>query len=156
MRRARTTGQKTGPSAGRRAGHVARPRCRTAAARQPGFLTLDVIAAIGIVTVMAALFSLGVHAYSRSRHETDARRAAQAAAELELHRLRAGLATAVSDGENVRQIAADLELQTTLAPGRGPWRGFDRVTVVARKRSKRGHWARVELSAYLPRQEPSP
>jgi len=156
MRRSRTTGQKTKPLLRRRAAQLVHPRCRTPAARQPGFLTLDVIAAIAIVTAMAALFSLGVHAYARSRHEADARRAAQAAAELELNRLRAGLAAAVSDGETVRPIAVDLELQTTVTPGHGPWEGFDRVTIVARKRSKRGHWARVELATYLPRREPLP
>ena len=120
------------------------------------FLTIDLIMAIGIVAIMATLFSLGVREYARARHETDARRVALAAAELELHRLRAGLATVGGETDGFRSVSADLELQTTLTPGQGPWRDFDHITVVARQRSKHGHWARVELSAYVPRKEPTP
>jgi hypothetical protein len=120
------------------------------------FLAIDVIGAISIVTIMAMLFSLGVRQYSRARHETEARRAARAAAELELHRFWAGLATLPTGRAEARRVSDDLEVQTAVRPGTGAWRGFDRVTVVARQRSRHGHWARAELSAYLPHQEQRP
>jgi hypothetical protein len=131
-------------------------QCAGPTRRRRSFLTLDVIGAISIVTIMAMLFALGVRQYSRARHETDTRRAARAAAELELHRLWAGLAELPTGPKETRRVSSDLELQTTVAPGTGVWRGFDRVTVVARRRSKHGHWARVELSAYLPNWEQRP
>ena len=153
MARTCTIRSDTEPSAVRRARGRSRrpPKC----ARR-SFLTIDVVAAIGIIMVMATLFSIGVRQYSRTRHEIDACRAARAAADLELHRLRAGLARFPDDSGEARRVSDDLELQTDVRPGTGVWRDFDRVTVVARKRSRSGHWARAELSGYFLRKESRP
>jgi hypothetical protein len=122
------------------------------------FLTLDVIAAVGLTLLLLVVFTAAYWQFANVRHERDAREALRLAAEAELLRLRAAgpdALNAAPQSQPAQPSAGGIALRTIVEPAEGPWTGMTRVTVIASKLVS-ARWVPFELSACLPSPEARP
>jgi type II secretory pathway pseudopilin PulG len=141
--------QPPGDSAARSSGLQTRRRRR----RRCGFLSLEVLASIGLTVVLATLFASAVLQYAAARRETDTRRLLQLAAAAELDRIRAGLRP-IPFGETSQSPASqpgEVRIWSTAVEGKSEWQGLTRVRVVASKRINSRRTIQVELVTFVDR-----
>ena len=120
--------------------------------RAAAFLSFDVIAAGALTMGVLLVFSLAVGQLGRAQRDSDVRRTLRLRAETELYLLRAGIVPLPAEGEGVTKRMQRATVETTAMPGADDWDGFVLVRVAACQQVD-GHWARVELAAYLPEPE---
>ena len=119
-----------------------------------GFMSLDVTVSIALTALLALAFTAAFRQCARAQRLADSEMDLRIAAEAELTRLCAAGVGSLP-GVTSSPPAGDIELETTMRPGAGVWRGLTHVTVVARQRVEAG-WLRVQLSAYIPTAEAQP
>jgi hypothetical protein len=122
------------------------------------FLTLDVIAAVGLTLLLLVVFTAAYWQFANVRHERDAREALRLAAETELLRLRAAgpdALNAARQSQPVHHSVGGIALRTIVEPAEVPWTGMTRVTVIASKLVS-ARSVQFELSACLPSPEAYP
>lgn len=119
--------------------------------RRRGLVYLEPLASIGLTAVLAVLFSTALVQYAKLRRETDARRECALAAAAELDLIRAGLRDLPGVGANdsVESSAGAVAIRVTAEPGEGPWQGFTRVHVDARRQVAASRDVSVELITYV-------
>lgn len=126
---------------------IERPRRQ---ACRPGFITTEVLIAIGLTAVLALLITAAVLQYSAARRENDTRHMLRLAAATELARIRAGLTNPASfDSDSPTAQSDETQIAVTTTPGEGLWQGLTRVRVVASQMVLGARRIEVELVAYV-------
>lgn len=120
--------------------------------KRRGFMTLDLLAAVGLMLVVFILFMTATHHYAAARRETDARRMLLLVADAELNRLRAG-----ADDSAQPFRPAGVSVETATRPGQQAWQGLTLVTVTARTQILGGKWVSHSVAGYMrPRPDRQP
>ena len=127
--------------------HIAR---RSERRRPRSFLTLEVLASIGLTTTLAVLMLTAVLQYAAARRENDTRQLLRLAIGAELERMRAGLSP-IADFDRTLPTSqpAPVHIVATTTPGEGAWRGLTRVRIVASQNLSDRRKIEVELGAYV-------
>ncbi len=120
-------------------------------ATRRSFVTMDIIAALGLTAFALLIATAGARHYVFARLDSDARRLVRLEAETALARARAGLPQ-----RDVSRIPHGVELDLERSPGRGPWTGLTLVRVKTAKQTLGGRWIRTELTTYTHSPEATP
>jgi len=111
----------------------------------------EILVSIALLAVLGALAASVTMDYYSVRERYVWQQAARWAAAAQLQRIHAGAAwdSAPPDGTVSEQIL----LETTSQPGRGPWEGYQLVTVVARVETARGLPVHEQVRGYVDRRD---
>ncbi len=120
-------------------------------ATRRAFISMDVIAAVGLTAFALLIAIAGARHYVVARMDSDARRLVRLEAETALARARAGL-----PHRDVSRIPHGVELEVQRSPGRGAWTGLTLVRVKTAKQTLGGRWIRTELTTYTHSPEATP
>lgn len=120
-------------------------------ATRRSFVTIDVIAAVGLTAFALLIATAGARHYVVARLDSDARRLVRVEAETALARARAGLPQ-----RDLSRIPHGVQLEVQRSPGHGPWTGLTLVRVKTAKQTLGGRWVRTELATYTHSPEPTP
>ncbi len=115
------------------------------------FVSMDVIAALGLTAFALLIATAGARHYVVARLDSDARRLVRVEAETALARARAGLPQ-----RDASRIPHGVELEVERSPGRGAWTGLTLVRVKTAKQTLGGRWIRTDLSTYTHSPEATP
>jgi hypothetical protein len=118
--------------------------------RLRSFLTLEVIASIGLTTALAIMMLVAVLQYAAARRENDTRQLLRLTIGDELAHMRAGLSP-VADFDRTLPTSqpAPVHLVATTSPGAGLWHGLTMVRIVASQNLSDKRKIEVELAAYV-------
>jgi hypothetical protein len=119
--------------------------------RPPGFISTEVLIAIGVTAVLTLLMSVAILQYTAARRENDTRRILRLAAATEVARIRAGVtAISASSPDSTPTTQPDgTQIAVTTMPGEGLWQGLTRVRVVASQMVLGARRIEVESIAYV-------
>ena len=120
-------------------------------ATRRSFISMDVIAALGLTAFALLIATAGARHYVFARLDSDARRLVRVEAETALARARAGLPQ-----RDLSRIPHGVELEVQRSPGRGAWTGLTLVRVKTAKQTLGGRWIRTELTTYTHSPEATP
>ena len=116
--------------------------------RPRGIMAAEIVVSVAIMAMMAALAARAVHDYFHARDCDTWYRAVAWAADAQWQRCRAG---APVDSRPPADLVPDrITFQTRVEPGRGPWQGFNHVTVTAGAIASRGKRIEERVSGYMP------
>ncbi len=116
-----------------------------------GFLSAEIVAALGLTVILLTLTAVSTLQYVKARHEADLRRTLRLTAVAELERLRAGAADLPGpDGRTTEMLPPGTRLTVRSEPGQGAWSDFVCVHVSATRTRAGGRPIAVGVSAYLP------
>ena len=115
--------------------------------RARGFIEIEVVMSVAILTVVTILAAEGIFSYYRAHRQQVARQAAAWAADAQLQRYQAG--APIDSAPPAGMIPEEIVLTTRVQPGKGPWQGFNLVTVTATTAISPSGEVREEISGYL-------
>jgi len=108
---------------------------------------LESLTGIAVVLLMTGVLVYAGFSYLRARDHFMLERTLRMAAQTQLDRHRAGIPVDAPVPKGV--LPDNVTVETTTAPGTGPWTGLTKVTVTASGVS-RGKTRRLVLAGYLP------
>lgn len=116
-----------------------------------GVLLTEILVSIALLAVLGALATSVMMDYYRVRERYVWQQAARWAAAAQLQRIHAGAPwdSAPPDGT----VSEEVRLEITNQPGRGPWEGYQLVTVVATVEMARGLPVREQVRGYVGRRD---
>jgi len=116
-----------------------------------GVMLTEILVSIALLAVLGTLAASVTMNYYSVRERYVWQQAARWAAAAQLQRIHAGAVwdSAPPDGTVSEQIL----LETTSQPGRGPWDGYQLVTVVATVEMARGLPLREQVRGYVDRRD---
>ncbi|MBP9035823.1 MAG: type II secretion system protein [Pseudomonadales bacterium] len=112
-----------------------------------GWTLIELIVAIGLLGMIAALAADVVFSYRRSRNEVLNRQMLVWAASAQLDRIAAGASVGLPPPEGVLPEGVSFEVQT--GDGEGRWKGLTRVTVTAKTVVSTGRELREQVSRFI-------
>lgn len=112
-----------------------------------GWTLIELIVAIGLLALIAALAADVVFSYRRSRNEALTRQMLVWAASAQLERIAAGAAADLPPPEGVLPEGVSFEVKT--GAGEGQWTGLTRVTVTAKTVAGKGRELREQVSRFM-------
>ncbi|HEY3246331.1 MAG TPA: hypothetical protein VGM03_23550 [Phycisphaerae bacterium] len=118
-----------------------------------GVIFAEVVAALALLTLMAALATSAVSRYQQARDHYAWHQAALWAADAQLRRYQAG--AEIDSPPPAGTIAVYVSLHTVVEPGRGAWTGLDRITVTATITGPRQRMIQESTVGFVRRRPPT-
>lgn len=119
---------------------------RPATTHRRGLFILESLTGITVILLMTGALVYAGFSYLRARDHFMLERTLRMAAQTQLDRHRAGIRPDAPAPEGL--LPEYVTVETTTAPGTGPWAGLTKVTVTATG-VKRGRTRQIVLSGYL-------